>query len=321
MKALKTTLFGPEGIGKSTFASQFPDPLFIDTEGSTNYMDVKRLPKPESWNMILEEIKYVLDHPNVCKTLVIDTMDWAERICINDFCSSKNLKGIEDLPYGRGYTYVAEEIGRMLNGLSQVVNKGINVVLVAHAMMRKFEQPDELGTYDRWELKLQKKNAPLVKEWSDLLLFTNYKTVVVNIDGKNKAQGGKRIMYTSHHPCWDAKNRFGLPDELPFEFKSIAHLFGSNLPNTEQKPIHEESTTPTQNVEIPQESPGISPQLKQLLDASHISEQDLIDEVVRSGYFPADMTINDYPEDFIGFIISNWQGVVSSIQANKGGQS
>ena len=151
--------------------------------------------------------------------------------------------------------------------------------------------------------------------------FANYKTVVVNIDGKNKAQGGKRIMYTSHHPCWDAKNRFGLPEELPFEFNSISHLFGQNKPNNVQKHLNEESTVQVENVEIPQENHGISPQLKQLMDASHISEQDLVDEVVRMGYFPSDMTIKDYPEDFIGFIISNWQRVIESIQSYKGGQS
>ena len=73
--AKKVVIYGPEGIGKSTFASQFPDPVFIDTEGSTNSMDVARLPKPTSWQMLLEEIQYVKDHPDVCKTLVIDTVD------------------------------------------------------------------------------------------------------------------------------------------------------------------------------------------------------------------------------------------------------
>ncbi len=70
------------------------------------------------------------------------------------------------------------------------------------------------------ELKLQKKTASLVKEWADMLLFANYKTIVINVDnqgtskGKNKAQGGQRIMYTTHHPAWDAKNRFNLPEEF-----------------------------------------------------------------------------------------------------------
>lgn len=72
--AKKVVIYGPEGIGKSTFASQFPEPVFIDTEGSTNSMDVARLPKPTSWQMLLDEIQYIKSHPDVCKTLVIDTI-------------------------------------------------------------------------------------------------------------------------------------------------------------------------------------------------------------------------------------------------------
>ena len=71
--AKKVVIYGPEGIGKSTFASQFPDPVFIDTEGSTNSMDVARLPKASSWQMILQQVDYVRTHPEVCKTRAIDT--------------------------------------------------------------------------------------------------------------------------------------------------------------------------------------------------------------------------------------------------------
>ncbi len=222
-------LYGPEGIGKSTFAAQFPEPLFIDTEGSTSNMDVARLDPPDSFTMLLEEIRYVRQHPEVCRTLVIDTADWAEQLCIAEFCAKKQIAGIEDLGYGKGYVYVSEDFGKMLNLLEEVKKQGINIVITAHAQMRKFEQPDEMGAYDRWELKLQKKDAPMLKEWADMVLFANYKTIVVNVDnqgaakGKNKAQGGKRVMYTEHHPCWDAKNRHGLPAELAFTYASIAH--------------------------------------------------------------------------------------------------
>ena len=61
-KAKKVVIYGPEGIGKSTFAANFPDALFIDTEGSTNSMDVARLPRPTSWTMLLEEIDLSLIH-------------------------------------------------------------------------------------------------------------------------------------------------------------------------------------------------------------------------------------------------------------------
>lgn len=185
--------------------------------------------------MLLQQIDYVKTN-QICKTLVIDTIDWAEMMCISDVCAAHQKKGIEDFGYGNGYVYTKEEFGRFLNKLSEVVNAGINVVLTAHAQIRKFEQPDEMGAYDRWELKLGKKTAsqtsPLVKEWSDMLLFANYKTYSIAVDDKgkkHKAQGGKRVMYTSHHACWDAKNRYGLPDELPFDYKEIAAIIEDNV--------------------------------------------------------------------------------------------
>lgn len=217
----KVVLYGPEGIGKSSLAAMFPNAVFIDTEGSTKHMDVARTPNPSSWTMLMEQVNYFKANPTICDTLIIDTADWAERLCISDICARYNKDGIEEFGYGKGYVYLEEEFGRFLNSLSDLISRGINVVLTAHAQTRKFEQPDEMGAYDRWEFKLEKKTAPLVKEWADMVLFVNYKTFVVNSksDGKgsNKAQGGKRVIYTTHHVCWDAKNRHGLPIELTFD--------------------------------------------------------------------------------------------------------
>lgn len=248
--AKKVVVYGPEGIGKSTFASKFPDPVFIDTEGSTKDMDVARLPAPSSWNMVLEEVRYVIQNPSICKTLVIDTADWAEQLCIAAVCDKHQKSGIEDFGYGKGYVFLQEEFGKLLNLLTELVEKKkVHVVLTAHAKMRKFEQPDEMGAYDRWEMKLSKNVSPMVKEWADMVLFANYKTHVVKVDGKNKAQGGQRVMYTTHHSCWDAKNRYSLPDEVPFEYGSIAHIFSGssntyepNAPTTHvstQQPVRE----------------------------------------------------------------------------------
>lgn len=252
--AKKVVIYGPEGIGKSTFASKFPDPVFIDTEGSTNSMDVARLPKASSWQMLLDQVDYVRTHPTMCKTLVIDTIDWAESMCIRHICDKHRKSGIEDFGYGNGYVYVKEELGKFLNQLTEVVEADVNVVLTAHAQIRKFEQPDELGAYDRWELKLGKKTAsqtsPLIKEWADMLLFANYKTFSIAVDDKGKkrkAQGGERVMYTTHNACWDAKNRYGLPDEVPFSYDSIRTIIeGNAVPVKETQPKSVPAQQPVQ---------------------------------------------------------------------------
>ena len=262
--AKKVVIYGPEGIGKSTFASKFPEPVFIDTEGSTKDMDVARFETPSSWTMLMEQIRYVRSTPGVCKTLIIDTADWAEQMCIADLCSRYGKKGIEDFGYGNGYVYAREEFGRFLNALTEVVDTGVNVVLTAHAHLKKFEQPDEMGSYDRWGLKLGKKTssqtAPLVKEWADMVLFANYKTWSVAVDEKGtkrKAQGGARVMHTTHHPCWDAKNRYGLPDEMPFEYDGIRNVIEGNAaqPNQNTKLSETVVTAPEQPAAPPLSEP------------------------------------------------------------------
>ena len=279
-KPQKVVIYGPEGIGKTTFASQFPDPVFIDTEGSTYHMDVKRTEKPQSWQQLMDQVKQIAQTPSVCKTLVLDTADWAEMICTEMVCNKYQKKGIEDFGYGKGYVFLQEEFGRLLNALTEVINAGMNVVMTAHAKMRKFEQPDEMGAYDRWEMKLSKQVAPMVKEWADMVLFANYKTYVVAADDKgkkHKAQGGKRVIVTAHHPCWDAKNRQGLPEELPLDYASIARCIpggstagagtGAEIsPTSQPGPVPQPAAAPRpepQTAEPQPEVPKNAPQQKQ----------------------------------------------------------
>lgn len=342
--AQKVVIYGPEGIGKTSFAACFPDPLFIDTEGSTKHIDVARLPAPTSWTMLLEQVQEVIkENTAVCKTLVLDTADWAEQLCVKHICDKYKKSGIEDFGYGKGYIYLKEEFGRLLNLLGDVIERGVNVVVTAHAKMRKFEQPDEMGAYDRWEMKLDKNVAPLVKEWADMLLFANYKVFTVKNEQtqKNKAQGGKRVLYTAHHPCWDAKNRHGLPDEIPLDYNHIAPFlneFGSAeaLPNAntaagqeyesvsvpaQEKPITAEDDLSFDDIidnareDIPE---GIPRALYDLMRNKEVAPIEIQQVVSQKGHFPRDMPIRDYPEEYIqGVLIAAWPQVWAAIEKNR----
>lgn len=328
--AKKVVIYGPEGIGKSTFASKFPEPVFIDTEGSTKDMDVARFETPSSWTMLMEQIRYVRSTPGVCKTLIIDTADWAEQMCIADLCSRYGKKGIEDFGYGNGYVYAREEFGRFLNALTEVVDTGVNVVLTAHAHLKKFEQPDEMGSYDRWELKLGKKTssqtAPLVKEWADMVLFANYKTWSVAVDEKGtkrKAQGGARVMHTTHHPCWDAKNRYGLPDEMPFEYDGIRNVIEGNAaqPNQNTKLSETVVTAPEQPAAPPLSEPKYHQETMELEEPSATNTElqkpptENTEAVGDMSNFPPDMRIPKALRDLmIEYNVCEWdiQNVVEA---------
>ena len=358
--AKKVVIYGPEGIGKTTFAAQFPNPVFIDTEGSTKEYDVARFPAPTSWQMLLDEVAEVKKNPQICRTLVIDTADWAESACFAHVISAGQVKSIEDFGYGKGYVKAKEEFGKLLNELTEVVNAGVNVVVTAHAAMRQFEQPDEMGSYDRWEMKLytsQKTNiAALLKEWADMVLFANYKTFAVKDKNSNKAkaQGGQRVMYTTHHPCWDAKNRYGLPEILPLDYEGIRGVIESGPADQQEKDIqvisqgsifdhHEDVPAKSPAPEAPKANkgtkkpeakkeeptapvgfdvdPAIPKNLRDLMIADGVTEWDIQNLMSVWGYVDSQMPVKEYTKivnDGVsiidGFLVPQWADIRKEIQ-------
>lgn len=343
-KPVKVCVYGVEGIGKTTFASQFPESLFFDLDKGSAQLDVSRVTDITSWPLLLSSIKEIYDNPTICKTLVIDTADAAERMCIDYICGKFNKKGIEEFGYGAGYTYLTEEFARFLVQLDACIGQGVNVVVLAHAVLKTVTLPEEMGTYDHWELKLSSKTtnkvAPLVKEWADLLLFANYKTILIEDGTRKKAAGGKRIMYTTHTTFADAKNRFSLAEELPFDYNEIAQL----IPNGAApsiKPIQEKKreakqktvkksepestvpikkpTVPIQDTDVPATS-TVNTTLQKVYDLmkqEHITEEQIRKAVAMKGYFPEDMPMKNYPSDFIdGVLIGAWEQIKAFILNN-----
>ena len=295
-KAQRVVIYGPEGIGKSTLAASFPSPLFIDTEGSTDHMDVARTPKPTDWNNLCEFVDWLRTNQHDYKTLIIDTIDWAEKLCARHLCESHGKKGLEDFGFGKGYVHLYDEFYRFIERLDVIRNMGVNIVLTAHSHIKRFDLPEETGSFDRYELKLEKKTTPLIKEWADIILFCNYKTHVVDVDGKKKAQGGRRVMYTVHTPNWDAKNRHDLPEELDMDFKHISHC----IPNY--------STNTT----------AFNTELYDLMKRDGVTAQEVQALVATNSEYSADTPLDNYDETFVKErIIGAWPNFLNAIKNRR----
>jgi hypothetical protein len=180
---------GAPGCGKSTFASQAPQPFFIDCDNRTAHLNVRRL-KPESWEDILEVFRLVAKGELKCGTLVVDTLDHAEMLLHRDLCKAHGVTTIEDVGggYGKGYVAALTEWRKLGVAMDAVRAKGVGVVLLAHSQVKLFQNPTG-ENYERFELKLDKRAHNFLRERVDGVGYASFDTVIAKgKDGKAKAK-------------------------------------------------------------------------------------------------------------------------------------
>lgn len=253
-RAQRVVIYGVESVGKSTFAAQFPKPLFLDVEGGTAHLDTDRaeIANATELDAAIRECQTAS-----YDTIIIDSIDWTERMLVDQLLTEHKKKSVEDFGYGKGWVMAAEKMSRLLGSLESLINAGKNVVLIAHSQVKRVEPPDLLAAYDRYELKMSKQSSPLVKEWADELWFFKFKTKTVESEsGRSKGIGGKeRIILTTHSAAYDAKTRSGLAEELPMTWESVAHLFAKA--KEKEVEISSEKEVPAWQFEIEQHSGNV----------------------------------------------------------------
>jgi hypothetical protein len=226
-------VFGIEGVGKSTLASQTPKPVFVQTEDGLRQIDCHKFPLAESFDQVNEALAALANEPHDYQTVVIDSLDWLERLIWDAVCRDFGAKSIEkvDGGYGKGYVYALAYWRKIIDRLAALHNaRQMMIMLLAHAKVERYEDP-ESSAYDRYSPRLNRHAAALITEWTDAVLFATRRfRVETETTGFNRERGvahaigkdgGERVLKTVGGPSCVAKNRYNLPAELPLEWRAL----------------------------------------------------------------------------------------------------
>ncbi|GMU38263.1 MAG: AAA family ATPase [Phycisphaerae bacterium] len=224
----RVLLYGTQGVGKTTWGAMAEAPVFIQTEDGLAHLECDRFPLATRYGDVLAALGGLYTQPHEYRTVIVDSLDWLERLIWTEVCQKRGVENIEDIGYGKGYVFALTQWREVLQGLDALHNeRGMTIILIAHAQIERFANP-ETDTYDRYSPRLQKLASALVQEWCDEVLFATYrvhtKTTKEAFD-RTRVQGigqGERILRTAERPAHVAKNRLSLPDELPLDYRVFA---------------------------------------------------------------------------------------------------
>jgi hypothetical protein len=225
-------LHGQEGVGKTSFGAYAPNPIFLQTRGETGLetlIEAKQLPEVQhfagecqDWSELLHQIGWLLTEKHDYKTLVIDTLGGAETLCHEHVCK-RDFGGRwgDDgfMSYYTGPRLALTDWRQLLNGFDKLrTEKGMAVLALCHTAKVTFKNP-EGPDYERFEPAfMHRETWNVTHKWADCVMFLNFHTTVETDNRKakkGKGVGGQiRMIHTVRHAAYDAKNRFGLPEEI-----------------------------------------------------------------------------------------------------------
>lgn len=227
---LRICMNGQPGVGKSTFASEAPNPIFILTEEGLGDITVDAFPLCRRLSDVYECIYRLKENEHDYKTVVLDSLDWCQDLIYDEVCARHNVQSIEDANggFGKGYVEVAKEWRKLFAKFDELrIRCGMQIIFTAHTEVRRLNDP-RLPSYDAFEIKLNKRGSAIVEEYCDVILFATWDvTVKVSKDptsGQKRAmalEDAPRVMYTNLSPLYKAKNRYHLPDQLPLSYSAF----------------------------------------------------------------------------------------------------
>jgi hypothetical protein len=214
---------GQGGIGKTTFGSQAPDPIFLDTERSADQVGAHRFPTPSTYLEFALQLDFLDKEEHPYKSIVVDTVDALEPLINQRTCEDLRVSSIDQPEKGGGYIH-AKGLWRKLLTKMRAMSERFNIILIGHLSVKPFNDPASPTPYDCWRLRINEKCADVLKESVDIMLYACIDLTVTKAsikDKKGRAIGTDHIMHTRPAPGYDAKNRFDLEDPLPLEWQAL----------------------------------------------------------------------------------------------------
>lgn len=223
-RGLKGVVYGPPGVGKTSTLASIPNVLFGVCAGEDSLgvlIEAKQCPAVASFPAftsfadVNEAVDELIASDKLPGTFVFDSLFHLEHFIIDDVTETKfqgNKKEFDS--YGRGYIHVTDSIRLLLSKLDTLVERGMNMILIAHAEAKRQNCP-ETTDYDRLQFAAHKRIYGQIHAWADTVLMMSYHVhVKEEKTGRAKATGlGERRLFTSPVPARDCKNRFGLDAE------------------------------------------------------------------------------------------------------------
>jgi hypothetical protein len=215
---------GAPGVGKSTFASKAPEPVFLDIERGVDQIGSARFPTPTTYLEFAMQLDALDKEEHSFQSIVVDTFDALEPLIVQRTCEDLKVASIEKLDGGAGYIH-AKGLWRKLLIKLRTMSERFNIILIGHSSVKPFNDPALPAPYDTWKFRINEKCADAIKESVDTILYACLDVTLT--EGKTKKVGRaipgevEHIMHTQPAPGYEAKNRFNLPDPMPLEWLAL----------------------------------------------------------------------------------------------------
>lgn len=211
-------VYGERKIGKTTFASQTDNPLFIATEPGQSHLRIRKV-EVSSWSDFISVCNLIAEGKHDRKTIVIDTIDNLYKFCRDYILDKHNMKHESDEAFGKGYDLVNGAFFRVLNKLSLLP---YGLVMISHSQDK--EVKTRTGKQHKIAPTLPNSAYKVVGGMADYILYAGVEEVK---DDEGIIIGFRHVLHTKPTTIYEAGMRLEpgkpeLPEILPLNYHAFS---------------------------------------------------------------------------------------------------